>query len=195
MFFGASTVATKSTSIIFYGPTRKICRGATLRMVPAYGDYMSLFGHRLRCCHERLSSCGKARSTRHAMKSAIWAITGAILSLAATSRGYVLEGQSWPAGTVVVLQLSLGRRGPHASGREHILERRRRAGGKHVEFECPARAVRPSPELGRSLFVGRSYEFRRFREQRFRPGIRREHTRSNLLQILGIDHEGSGHAL
>ena len=72
---------------------------------------MSLFGHCLRCCYGRLSSCGKARSTGRAMKSAIWAITGAILSLAGTSRGYVLEGQSWPAGTVVVLQLSLGNAG------------------------------------------------------------------------------------
>ncbi|HEX7517842.1 MAG TPA: matrixin family metalloprotease [Chthoniobacterales bacterium] len=45
------------------------------------------------------------------MKSAIWAITAAIVGLSATSRGYVLEGQSWPASTVVVLQLSLGNAG------------------------------------------------------------------------------------
>src|ERR1700676_1586019 len=72
-----------------------------------YGDYMSLFGHYLRCSHEQLSSCGKTRYTGRTMKSAIWAIAGAIVGSAATSRGYRLEGQSWPAGTVVVLELSL----------------------------------------------------------------------------------------
>jgi hypothetical protein len=45
------------------------------------------------------------------MKFLLWAIIAAIIGLSATSRGYVLEGQSWPAGTVVVLQLSLGNAG------------------------------------------------------------------------------------
>jgi hypothetical protein len=45
------------------------------------------------------------------MKSVLWAITAAIVGLSATAHGYVLEGQSWPAGTVVVLQLSLGSAG------------------------------------------------------------------------------------
>jgi hypothetical protein len=69
---------------------------------------MSLFGLYLRRCHARLSPCGKGRCTGRALKFARWAITVAIVGLAATSRGYVLEGPSWPAGTVVVLQLSLG---------------------------------------------------------------------------------------
>jgi len=72
---------------------------------------MSLFGHCLRCCHEQLSSCGKVRYTGRTMKSALWAITATIVGLSATSRGYILEGQSWPVGTVVVLQLSLGNAG------------------------------------------------------------------------------------
>src|ERR1700676_1343464 len=91
---------------------RKICRGlGTCVWFLLYGDYMSLFGHYLRCSHEQLSSCGKARYTGRTMKSAIWAITATIVGLSATLRGYVLEGQSWPAGTVVVLQLSLGNAG------------------------------------------------------------------------------------
>jgi matrixin len=72
---------------------------------------MSLFGHYLRCSHEQLFSFGKTRYTGRTMKSAIWAITAAIVGVSATLRGYVLEGQSWPAGTVVVLQLSLGNAG------------------------------------------------------------------------------------
>jgi Matrixin len=72
---------------------------------------MSLFGHCLLCRHEQLSPRGKVRYTGRTMKSALWAITAAIVGLTATSRGYVLEGQSWPAGTVVVLQLSLGNAG------------------------------------------------------------------------------------
>ena len=42
------------------------------------------------------------------MKLALGAIVAAIMGLSTTSRGYVLEGQSWPADTVLVLQLSLG---------------------------------------------------------------------------------------
>jgi len=42
------------------------------------------------------------------IKFALGAITAVILGLCPTARGYVLEGQSWPTGTVVVLQLSLG---------------------------------------------------------------------------------------
>ena len=45
------------------------------------------------------------------MKSVLCALTVALAGFSATSRGYVLEGQSWPAGTVVVLQLSLGNAG------------------------------------------------------------------------------------
>jgi hypothetical protein len=45
------------------------------------------------------------------MKSVLWVITVAVLGLSANSRAYVLEGPSWPAGTVVVLQLSLGNAG------------------------------------------------------------------------------------
>jgi hypothetical protein len=42
------------------------------------------------------------------MKFALGAIVAAIMGLSSTSRGYVLEGQSWPADTNLVLQLSLG---------------------------------------------------------------------------------------
>lgn len=43
-----------------------------------------------------------------AMKFALGVIVAAIMGLSTTARGYVLEGQSWPADTVLVLQLSLG---------------------------------------------------------------------------------------
>jgi hypothetical protein len=72
---------------------------------------MSLFGHSLRYGHKQLSSCGEARYTGLTMKPALWAITAVIVGLCATSHAYVLEGQSWPTGTVVVLQLSLGNAG------------------------------------------------------------------------------------
>lgn len=42
------------------------------------------------------------------MKFVLYAIAAAILGLSTTSRAYVLEGQSWPAGSVFVLQLGLG---------------------------------------------------------------------------------------
>jgi hypothetical protein len=48
---------------------------------------------------------------QRAMKSTLWTITAAIIALCVTSHAYVLEGQSWPTGTVVVLQLSLGNAG------------------------------------------------------------------------------------
>ena len=65
-------------------------------------------GHCAIGSHERLFSYGKGRHAGRAMKSALWAITAAIIGLSVTSHAYILEGQSWPAGTVVVLQLSLG---------------------------------------------------------------------------------------
>jgi hypothetical protein len=45
------------------------------------------------------------------MKAALGAITAAMIGLSVTAQAYVLEGQSWPAGAVVVLQLSLGNAG------------------------------------------------------------------------------------
>jgi hypothetical protein len=58
-------------------------------------------------CQQRFSS-GKTRYAVSATKLALGAIVAAIMGLATPARGYVLEGQSWPADTVVVLQLSLG---------------------------------------------------------------------------------------
>jgi len=73
---------------------------------------MSLFGHYLRPCHQKPSAAaGKARSTRRTLRSTLWAITAALIGLSATARGYVLEGQSWPTGTVVILQVNLGNPG------------------------------------------------------------------------------------
>src|SRR5437773_743556 len=72
---------------------------------------MSPFGHCSRYDHQQPCFCAKSSHTGHTTKSALWAIIAAIVGLSATSRAYVLEGQSWPAGTVVVLQLSLGNAG------------------------------------------------------------------------------------
>ena len=45
------------------------------------------------------------------MKAALLAIMAPMIGFGVTSHAYVLEGQSWPASTVVVLQLSLGSAG------------------------------------------------------------------------------------
>ena len=60
-----------------------------------------------RHCQQRFSS-GKTRYAVPATKFALGAIVAAIMGLSTPARGYVLEGQSWPADTVLVLQLSLG---------------------------------------------------------------------------------------
>jgi hypothetical protein len=81
-------------------------------MDPAYGDYMSLFGCDLLSNPDQPSAVRrKVGDAGRALRSFLWAITAAIVCLSATARGYVLEGQSWPAGTVVPLQLSLGNPG------------------------------------------------------------------------------------
>src|SRR5439155_9516671 len=61
--------------------------------------------------HEELSSHGNARYLAGILKAALLAIMAPIIGFGVTSHAYVLEGQSWPAGTVVVLQLSLGNPG------------------------------------------------------------------------------------
>ena len=70
---------------------------------------MSPFGCYLLPTHKQPSSTrGTARCAGRALRSSLWAITAAIVGFSATARGYVLEGESWPTGSVVVLQLSLG---------------------------------------------------------------------------------------
>lgn len=66
---------------------------------------MSLFGYSPLFARE-----GSAPGERsNAMRFALCAIAAAIVGFSAnTSRAYVLEGQSWSAGSVVVLQLGLG---------------------------------------------------------------------------------------
>lgn len=73
---------------------------------------MSPFGHSLCPNYEqRTALAGKTRCVKRSLRSALWAITALIVGLSASARGYVLEGQSWPTGTVVVLQLNLGNPG------------------------------------------------------------------------------------
>jgi hypothetical protein len=71
-------------------------------MDPACEDYMSLFGYSL------CPTSAMARCAGRFLRSSLWAVAALIAGLSATARGYVLEGQSWPTGTVVVLQLGLG---------------------------------------------------------------------------------------
>jgi hypothetical protein len=59
-------------------------------------------------CQQRFSS-GKTRYAVSATKLALGAIVAAIMGLATPARGYVLEGQNWPADTVVVLELIVGK--------------------------------------------------------------------------------------
>ena len=72
---------------------------------------MTVSGHPLRSSDKQLSSRARLRYKLGAMKSALWAITAAMAGFSATTQGYVLQGKSWPSGTVVVLQLSLGNAG------------------------------------------------------------------------------------
>ena len=138
---------------------------------------------------------GKVRYTGRAMKSALWAITAAIVGLSATSRGYVLEGQSWPAGTVVVLQLSLGNAGrtlqdgntswndavaPVANMWNSQVQRVQVAQVLNSSAPCSS-----GDHLNSVVFASNV----------FGQAFGAEHTRGDLLQILGIDHERSGHAL
>ena len=72
---------------------------------------MSPFGHSLGLSRTFPPLFGDVRRPRRAVKSVFLAVIAAIIGFSGTSRAYVLEGQSWPAGTVVVLQLSLGNPG------------------------------------------------------------------------------------
>jgi Matrixin len=69
---------------------------------------MSLFGHSFPFRRERRFSSRRDRRVGLAVKSAFSAIAATLVIFSATARGYVLEGQSWPSGSVLVLQLGLG---------------------------------------------------------------------------------------
>jgi Matrixin len=56
----------------------------------------------------QLAFSPSARRANRRVKLALGLFALALTGLCPTSRGYVLEGQSWPAGSTVVLQLSLG---------------------------------------------------------------------------------------
>lgn len=56
----------------------------------------------------QLSFSPRAHRTSRRVKFAFGAFALVMACLTATSRGYVLEGQSWPAGSTVVLRMSLG---------------------------------------------------------------------------------------
>ncbi len=70
---------------------------------------MSLSGQSLRSNYEQPAARSlTARGVGRSVRSSVCAIAALIVSLTATAHGYVLEGQSWPTGTVVALQLNLG---------------------------------------------------------------------------------------
>jgi hypothetical protein len=58
-----------------------------------------------------LSSVRPLRYKLRPMKHGFCAFVLALASFAATARAYVLEGQSWPSGAVVIIQLNLGNAG------------------------------------------------------------------------------------
>lgn len=73
---------------------------------------MSPFGHSPCFNYEQpVATPPKARCAQHSLRASLWAIAALFIGFSATARGYVLEGQSWPTGTVVVLQLGLGNPG------------------------------------------------------------------------------------
>ena len=72
---------------------------------------MSLFGPFLRLSNKALFSPAHLRYKLPPMRRTVIAITLAMAGLAGPAHGYVLEGPSWPSGTVLVLQLGLGNAG------------------------------------------------------------------------------------
>jgi Matrixin len=74
-------------------------------------EIMSLSGPLLHLPNKALFSSAHLRYKLPAMRRAVIAITLALASLSGSAHGYVLEGPSWPAGTVLVLQLGLGSAG------------------------------------------------------------------------------------
>ena len=74
-------------------------------------EIMSLFGPLLHVPNKALFSLAHLRYKLPAMRCLVIAITLAMVSLSGRAHAYVLEGPSWPAGTVLVLQLGLGSAG------------------------------------------------------------------------------------
>ena len=72
---------------------------------------MSRFGPLPDLSDKALSYLRNLRYKVPAMRSAVLAIVALVASLSGSARAYILEGQSWPAGTVLVLQLNLGNAG------------------------------------------------------------------------------------
>src|SRR5439155_26895832 len=91
---------------------KKVSMNGETCIIPAlWKNCMTLSGLCPHSFHEELSSHGNARYLAGILKAALLAIMAPIIGFGVTSHAYVLEGQSWPAGTVVVLQLSLGNPG------------------------------------------------------------------------------------
>jgi hypothetical protein len=57
------------------------------------------------------STSGKMNRSRRSVKFALLAMIAAIAGFSTTSPAYVLNGRSWPTGTVLILQLSMGNPG------------------------------------------------------------------------------------
>jgi hypothetical protein len=80
------------------------------RTFPAFMEIMRLTPRQFISSDKPLSSLRPLHYKLPRMKSALCALAVALAGVSATTRGYVLEGQSWPTGTVVV-QLNLGSAG------------------------------------------------------------------------------------
>jgi len=74
-------------------------------------EIMSLLGHLLHQPNKPLGSSARLRYKLRAMRSVLTVIVVALAAFSATSKAYVLQGKSWPNGTVLVLQLGLGSAG------------------------------------------------------------------------------------
>jgi hypothetical protein len=71
-------------------------------------EIMRLTPHQLLSSNKPLSSLRSLHYKLPRMKCGLCALVVALAGFSATTRGYVLEGPSWTAGTVLVVQLSLG---------------------------------------------------------------------------------------
>jgi Matrixin len=81
------------------------------RTFPAFMEIMKLNPLQFFSSDKTLSSLGPVHYKMSAMKFALCFLAIALAGFTSTSHGYVLEGQSWPPGTVLVVQLNLGSAG------------------------------------------------------------------------------------
>ena len=88
--------------------SEKICGFLALRTLIAFMVIMSQQAKNKRSAFKKAACLANLRYSLAAIASVICVISSALFGFSATARGYALENSSWPAGTTLVVQLSLG---------------------------------------------------------------------------------------